>query len=58
MSNFAESGSGKIFFGSPQIPFSTAIMASAVLLVLGTLAGLLPAYRALQIKAIDAIREE
>ncbi|MCP9612753.1 ABC transporter permease [Coprobacter tertius] len=47
-----------VFFTSPQIPFSTAVIATLVLLVFGSLAGMLPAWRALQIKAIDAIREE
>lgn len=46
------------FFLNPQIPFSMAVIAAAVLVVSGLLAGVIPAYRALQIKAIDAIREE
>ena len=47
-----------MFFRSPQISFGTAMAATAVLLIAGMLAGMLPAWRALQIKAIDAIREE
>ena len=47
-----------MFFRSPQISFGTALTATTVLLVAGMLAGMLPAWRALQIKAIDAIREE
>lgn len=46
------------FFQHPQIPFTTALLATFVLLVCGMLAGVIPAWRALQIKAIDAIREE
>lgn len=46
------------YLKSPQIPFSIAIVASVVLLIFGVLAGLLPVWRALQIKPIDAIREE
>ncbi|MDR0437566.1 MAG: ABC transporter permease [Bacteroidales bacterium] len=41
-----------------QIPFWTAISATVVLLALSMLAGLLPAWRAMQIKAIDALRDE
>ncbi len=41
-----------------MIPFWTAISAAVVLLVLSLSAGLLPAWRAMQIKAIDALRDE
>ena len=41
-----------------QIPFWTAISATVVLLLLSIAAGLLPAWRAMQIKAIDALRDE
>ncbi len=57
MQNISLSG-GNAFFAPPQISFATAVVALVVLLVTGLLAGLLPAWRALQIKAIDAIREE
>ena len=36
----------------------TAVAATVILLFSGLLAGLIPAWRAMQIKAIDAIREE
>ena len=49
-------GSGS--FLDPQIQFSIAITALAVLVVFGLLAGLIPASRAIKIKAIDAIRDE
>jgi putative ABC transport system permease protein len=49
---------GSTFFGDPVVPFDTAIISMVVLLICGLLAGAIPAQRALQIKAIDAIREE
>ncbi|MDR3061537.1 MAG: ABC transporter permease [Dysgonamonadaceae bacterium] len=49
---------GHVFFGDPVVPFNTAIISTIVLLICGLLAGAIPAQRALQIKAIDAIREE
>jgi putative ABC transport system permease protein len=45
-------------FIDPQIHFSIAITALVVLVVFGLLAGLIPAGRAINIKAIDAIRDE
>ncbi|MDR0711836.1 MAG: ABC transporter permease [Prevotellaceae bacterium] len=47
-----------IFFINPHIDFSAAIKASVALLFSGMAAGIIPAWRALKIKAIDAIREE
>ena len=41
-----------------QIPFFLALGAAAVLSLLGTLAGIAPALRALAVKPIDAIRDE
>lgn len=46
------------FFGEPQIPFTLAVIATVVIVLSGVVAGLLPASRAIRIKAIDAIREE
>lgn len=46
------------FFSNPEINIQTAIVATVVLLISGLIAGLIPAWRAMQIKAIDAIREE
>jgi putative ABC transport system permease protein len=46
------------FFINPHINFGIAIAASLVLLLNGLLAGVIPTWRALKIKAIDAIREE
>ena len=45
-------------FSNAVIPFGAAVVSLLVLLVCGLFAGAIPAWRALQIKAIDAIREE
>lgn len=50
--------SDDVFFIPPFVSFPTAIKALIVLIVSGVAAGLMPAMRALKIKAIDAIREE
>lgn len=49
---------GDQFFKDPQISFGVAIAALFILLIIGTLAGYLPAKRAMTIKPIEAIREE
>jgi putative ABC transport system permease protein len=49
---------GDQFFKDPQISFGVAVGALFILLVIGTLAGFLPANRAMSIKPIEAIREE
>lgn len=46
------------FLKNPQISFSVAIGGLAVILIIGSLAGLIPAKRAVDIKAIEAIRDE
>ena len=43
---------------NPQVSVQVAIAATIIILISGLLAGLIPAWRAMQIKAIDAIREE
>ena len=50
--------SDDVFLIPPLVSFWTAIAALGVLIVSGILSGLMPAMRALRIKAIDAIREE
>ena len=50
--------SNDTFFSNPEIHIGTAVAATVILLFSGLLAGLIPAWRAMQIKAIDAIREE
>ena len=52
------SSGGDTFFSNPSVSIQTALAATAVLLFCGLLAGLIPAWRAMKIKAIDAIREE
>jgi putative ABC transport system permease protein len=47
-----------VFFSDVGIHIGTAVTATFILLISGLLAGLIPAWRAMQIKAIDAIREE
>ena len=47
-----------VMFLNPQIGFGAAIVATVIIVLSGLLAGVLPAIRAIQIKAIDAIREE
>ena len=47
-----------IFIKNIMIKFDVAILASVVLIIIGLLAGLLPAWRAMQIKAIEALSEE
>ena len=49
---------GGQFFRDPQISFSVAIAALIILLIIGTFAGFIPANRAMNIKPIEAIREE
>ena len=41
-----------------QVPFGTAVLAALLLTVLGVLAGLAPALRAMGIKPVDAMRDE
>lgn len=53
-----KTGDGQAFIKDPHISFGVGIAAALVLLLSGVLAGLIPAMRAMQIKAIDAIREE
>jgi putative ABC transport system permease protein len=48
----------EIFFRHPEITISVALAALAVLIVAGLFAGSIPAKRAIQIKPIEALREE
>jgi len=47
-----------VFISNPMVSFSTAVTSTIILLFFGLIAGLIPAARAMQIKAIDAIQEE
>ena len=49
---------GETMLLHPAVSIQVALAATSILLLAGLLAGLLPAWRAMQIKAIDAIREE
>ncbi|MDD2474441.1 MAG: ABC transporter permease [Dysgonamonadaceae bacterium] len=46
------------FFKDPQISFYVGMLALAVLVIIGTFAGFIPAQRAMMIKPIEAISEE
>ena len=50
--------SDNMMFQDPNISFKAAVGATIIVIISGLLAGVLPAWRAIQIKAIDAIREE
>ncbi|MBU2913615.1 ABC transporter permease [Reichenbachiella agariperforans] len=45
-------------YSNPTVPISFVLGALAIMVVLGTLIGLIPAQRAVSIKPIDALREE
>ena len=50
--------SDNMMFQDPNMSFKAAVFATIIVILSGLLAGVLPALRAIQIKAIDAIREE
>lgn len=50
--------SDNMMFQDPNMSFKAAVAATIIVILSGILAGVLPAWRAIQIKAIDAIREE
>ena len=50
--------SDNMMFQDPNMGFKAAVAATVIIIISGLLAGVLPAWRARQIKAIDAIREE
>ena len=45
-------------YTNPTVPIPNIIGALVIMVVLGTLIGLMPAQRAVSIKPIDALREE
>ena len=48
----------EVFFRNPEVNLTMALAALAVLVVSGIFAGLIPAQRAINIKPIDALRDE
>jgi putative ABC transport system permease protein len=54
----AQSGASGDMFNNPGVDFRKAITALIVLVFSGALAGLIPAQRAVQLKPIDALRDE
>ena len=54
----AKTGTSSNMFRNPEIDFQMAMVALAILVVSGVIAGLIPARRAVSIKPIDAIRFE
>jgi putative ABC transport system permease protein len=51
-------GDNDVFFRHPEISLTMALSALGVLIITGLFAGMIPASRAVQIKPIDALREE
>jgi putative ABC transport system permease protein len=56
--NASGSSGGGTIFTNPEVSIQVATTAAMIILFSGLFAGLIPAWRAMQIKAIDAIREE
>ncbi len=52
------SGAQSEMFENPEVNFSVAVQALEVLVISGIFAGLIPAYRAVSMKPIDALRNE
>jgi putative ABC transport system permease protein len=46
------------FFVNPEVDFKIAVIATLVLIVAGTLAGLMPSLRASRIRPVEALRDE
>jgi putative ABC transport system permease protein len=55
----SKSGGAKdTMFKNPEVDFNVAIMALLILIISGVLAGIIPAKRAVNIKPIEALRDE
>ena len=58
MENSPTPTNDRVFFTNPSVSLTVALSSLFVLVLAGLLAGLIPASRAMQIKPIDALREE
>ena len=58
LSKILEAGGDELFFRNPQVNLNMALSALMVLVIAGIFAGLIPAKRAINIKPIDALRDE
>jgi putative ABC transport system permease protein len=53
-----KSNANNQMFKNPEVDFSVAMIALAVLVISGAIAGMIPAMRAIRIRPIDALRDE
>lgn len=51
-------GDGNFPFANPMVDISVALLALTIIIIGGIIAGLIPAIKAVEVKAIEAIREE
>ena len=51
-------GSNRVGFRNPEVDLKIAIQATILLIVCGTLAGLVPARRAAAVRPVEALRDE
>jgi putative ABC transport system permease protein len=56
--NYAVPPSSDSMFANPQVHFGAAILSLTILIIAGALAGLIPSFRAVSVKPIEALRYE